>query len=49
MKSRIRVMGLLACTLTMVTGLGAVEVAGAAVTCGQTITQSTRLTADLGP
>ncbi|MGH9222394.1 MAG: right-handed parallel beta-helix repeat-containing protein [Acidimicrobiales bacterium] len=42
-------MGLLAAALTVATGLGLTGVADAAVVCGQTITQSTTLTADVGP
>ena len=49
MKSRVRVLALLAAAVTLSFGLGATEVAGAAVTCGTTITQSTSLTADVGP
>lgn len=49
MKSRVRTMGMLAATLTVASGLGVAEVADAAVVCGQTITQSTTLTADVGP
>jgi parallel beta-helix repeat protein len=50
MKSRVRIMGMLAATFTVAAGLGAAQTAGAVVlACGQTITQSTTLTADVGP
>ena len=50
MKSRVRIMGMLATTFTLATGLGVADVAGATVlACGQTITQSTTLSANVGP
>jgi len=49
LKSRVRVLGMLAATMSAATGLGLADVAEAAVACGQTITQSTTLTADVGP
>lgn len=49
MRARMRLLGLLACTATVALGMGATEMAGAVVSCGETITQSTKLLADVGP